>query len=184
MARRTVVEVFTNKSGDFMLEYGGSASWVMSLTSAASLEYCICCRNDERPREDDRGDRPERRNEAFLVGKVSGIEFVERQNDRNRYLIKFSEYAEVSVRDFRRGVTRNPVVYGDVESCRRRGLDIEALHFKPMPAPTKHYARHRSHEIGSASAADRRGISIAEAKAGLALHFNVPVDAVQITITG
>lgn len=182
MAQRNVVEVFTNKSRDFMLDYGGSASWVMSVKSASAVDYCVCSRNDERPRDDDRGDRPERRNEAFLVGKVSGIEFVERENDRDRYLIKFSEYAEVSVLDFRDGGTRNPVVYSDVDHCRVRGLDIEALDFKPMPTPTKRYLRHGSQAVGPE--AQRPGLSMAEAKEGLAVYFNVPVDAVQIIITG
>lgn len=184
MAQRNVVEVFTNKSSDFMLDYGGSASWVMSLSSASALVYCVCCRNDARPREDDRGDRPERRNEAFLVGKVSGIEFVERQNDRDRYLIRFSEYAEVSVPNFRDGTTRNPVVYSDVEHCRVRGLDLDALDFKPMSSPTKRYSRHGSHAMESTPDAQRPGLSMAEAKKGLALYFNVPVEAVQITISG
>src|SRR5438132_1473009 len=115
MDLRSVVEVFTNKSTEFMLEHGGSASWVMSVSKAPRLEYCICCRNDVLPREDDQGDRPERRNEAFLVGRVRGIELVERQNNRDRYLIEFSEYAEVSVPHFRHGSIRNPVVYSDVD---------------------------------------------------------------------
>lgn len=184
MAKRNVVEVFTNKSRDFMLDYGGSASWVLSLRSAAALDYCICCRNDERPREDDRGGRPEQRNEAFLVGKVSGIEFVERQNGRDRYLIKFSEYAEVSVRDFRRSTMRNPVVYSDADDCRRRGLDPGALKFRPVPPPTRRYARDGSRQAKAVARAEKQGLSIAEAKDGLAIHYDVPVEAIQIIITG
>ncbi|MEA2999957.1 MAG: hypothetical protein QOK17_1790 [Sphingomonadales bacterium] len=183
MRPRSVVEVFTDKSVDFMLEYGGSASWVLSVSSAAEIEYCVCTRNDQRPREDDGGDRPERRNEAFLVGKVSGIELVERQNDRDRYLLKFSEFAEVSVPNFRPGTTRNPVAYSDPGDCARRGLDIGKLAFKPMPVASKTYAR--------LSDNDRRiapnhgpGLSIAEAKAGLSIRFGVPIDAIQITISG
>jgi hypothetical protein len=182
MSARNVVEVFTNKSKDFMLEYGGSASWVISTSSAAAVDYCVCCRNDERSRDDDRGRRPEERNEAFLVGKVSGIEFVERVNDRDRYLIRFSEYAEVSIPGFRPGSMRNPVLYSDVEDCRRRGLIIEALEFKPMPEPTKRYERQSVER--PAETRSPKGLTIAEAKQGLALHFNVPIDAVQITISG
>jgi hypothetical protein len=166
-----------------MLDYGGSASWVLSQESAAALQYCVCCRNDVRPREDDRGDRSEDRNEAFLVGKVSGIEFVERENNRDRYLIKFSEYAEISVPDFRDGATRNPVVYHDLEECRRRGLDIAALKFQPMPEPTRRYSRAGRGDTSERDTA-RKGLTIAEAKAGLALHFEVPVDAIQITVSG
>lgn len=181
MAIRNVVEVFTNKSRAFMLDYGGSASWVIGSASAANLTYCVCCRNDDRPREDDHGARPERRNEAFLVGKVSGIELVERQNDRDRYLIRFSEYAEVSVANFRNATIRNPVVYSDLDDCSRRGLNIGALDFKPMPAPTKHYERPSPRR--TRTEARVQGLTIAEAKRGLAIHFDVPVEAVQITIT-
>lgn len=184
MSQRNVVEVFTNKSKDFMLEHGGSASWVLSLDSASTLEYCVCCRNNVRPREDDRGERPEDRNEAFLVGKVSGIEFVERQNDRDRFLIKFSEYAEVSVPNFREASIRNPVVYHDLAECRRRGLDIESLRFHRAPAPTQHYERHDRDKAQAALHIDRRGLTIAEAKEGLAVYFDVPVNAIQITISG
>ncbi|MBA2935296.1 hypothetical protein HZF05_14505 [Sphingomonas sp. CGMCC 1.13654] len=188
MSQRSVVEVFTNKSTEFMLEYGGSASWVIGLGSASGLKYCICSRNDERPREDDHGDRPQARNEAFLVGKVSGIEFVERQNNRDRYLIKFSEYAEVSKKDFRHGMTRNPVVYSDVEHCRTRGIDIDALDFKPMPPVSKKYFRHPAEitDVAPASMAStsRKGLSMAEAKEELAVFYDVPAEAIQITITG
>lgn len=183
MAEYVVAEVFTNKSKELILETGGSASWVLAEKTAKILDYCICCRNPERSREDDSGDRPEKRNEAFLVGRVSGVEFVERLNDRNRYLIKFSEYAEVSIADFRSGSVRNPVVFGSRESCRLRGLDIDTLNFKPMPSPVKRYTGHglQAIEIGSSTGPD--GLSIEEAKEGLARRYKVPVSAIQITIT-
>ena len=184
MDLRNVVEVFTNKSTDFMLEREGSASWVMSVSKSTRLEYCVCCRNDVQPREDDRGARPERRNEAFLVGKVSGIELVERQNDRNRYLIIFSEYAEVSVPHFRHGSVRNPVVYSDVDHCRLRGLDISKLHFRPMPAPTKPYARLGASSVLLSLAGERGGLSIAQAKEELAVFYDTPIEAIEITIRG
>lgn len=184
MANRTVVEVFTNKSKDFMLEHGGSASWVMSVTGSVTLDYCVCSRNDEHPREDDPGARPERRNQAFLVGKVSGIEFVERQNGRDRYLIKFSEYAEVSIDDFRHGTTRNPVVYSNEESCRLRGLDFDALDFKPMPSVSKPYSRTPMGSAGASEVTHLPGLSIAEAKQQLALRYGVSVEAIQVIISG
>lgn len=178
-----VLEVFTNKSTEFMQEYGGSASWVLNLNKAENLEYCVCCRNDIRPREDDPGKRAEARNEAFLVGKVSGFEFVERQNGRDRYLIKFSHFAAVSVPDFRDAGRRNPVAYSNIEGCIARGLDIDGLNFEPMPAPTKIYSRTPKASEDPAGDAGRPGLSIAEAKEGLSLYFDVPVEAIQISIT-
>jgi hypothetical protein len=183
MVEYVVAEVFTNKSKDLILETGGSASWVLAEKTAKILDYCVCCRNPDRSRDDDSGDRPERRNEAFLVGKVSGVEFVERLNDRNRYLIKFSEYAEVSIPDFRSGSLRNPVVFGSRESCRIRGLDIDALKFKPMPEPTKRYTGHGLKAIEIGSNISEAGLSVEQAKDGLAARYKVPVSAIQIIIT-
>lgn len=184
MAQRRVVEVFTNKSKDLMLAYGGSASWVMSVGRADSIIYCVCCRNPEIARDEDTGERGEARNEAFFVGKVSDIVFVERQNERDRYFIKFSEYAEVSVPNFRAGSLRNPVLYSDVDACRVRGLDIDALDFKPMPEPTRFYDGDTSRPPAVSGVSDIRPLSIAEAKAGLALKHDVPVSSIQIIITG
>jgi hypothetical protein len=183
MAEYVVAEVFTNKSKELILETGGSASWVLAEKTAKNLDYCVCCRNPERARGEDSGDRPEKRNEAFLVGKVSGVEFVERLNDRNRYLIKFSEYAEVSIPDFRSGSVRNPVVFGSRESCRIRGLDIDTLDFRPMPEPVKRYTGHGLQAVEIGSSTGGAGLSIDEAKAGLAARYNVPASAIQITIT-
>ena len=183
MDEYVVAEVFTNKSKELILETGGSASWVLAEKTARILAYCVCCRNPDRSRDEDDGDRPEKRNEAFLVGKVSGVEFVERLNDRNRYLIKFSEYAEVSIRDFRSGSVRNPVVFGSRESCLIRGLDIDALDFQPMPAPVKRYTGHGLQAIEIGSSTGEAGLSIEQAKEGLAARYKVPVSAIQITIT-
>jgi hypothetical protein len=141
-----------------------------------NVEYVVCTRNSDHRWDDECGPRPEPHNSAFMVGKVSGLKKVDRQNDRDRYLIQFSDYALVEVPNFRSGSSRNPVTYSDVLQCRNElGLDIEALHFTPMPRPQPKVT-----EAGLA----KKGFSIAEAKEGLALFFNVPVESVQITISG
>lgn len=182
MSGRNVIEVFTNKSVDFMLDYGGSASWVINRKKAGQIEYCICTRNDAVPREDDDGSRDEERNEAFLVGRVSGISFVENQNDRDRYLIKFSHFAEVSVPDFRKSMLRNPVSYSSVEECRERGLDISSLQFEKMPEPTQTYerksARINKPELSAAP------LTIGEAKSRLAESLGISTDCIEIVIRG
>jgi len=139
-----------------------------------NVEYVVCTRNSDHRWDDECGPRPEPHNSAFMVGKVSGLKKVDRQNDRDRYLIQFSEYALANVPNFRSGSTRNPVTYSDVLQCKDElGLDIEALDFIPMPQTTTIEGSH-----------SKRGLSIAEAKEGLALFFNVPVESVQITISG
>jgi hypothetical protein len=115
-----------------------------------------------------------------MVGKVAGLRKVAREHDRDRYLLLFSEYALVDVPNFRSGSTRNPVTYSDVGQCKGNGLDIESLDFKPMPEIIP--------DIASASTASspttKKGLSIAEAKEGLSAFFGVPVESVQITISG
>jgi hypothetical protein len=72
------------------------------------------------------------------------------------------------------------VTYSDVGQCKGNGLDIESLDFKPMPEIIP--------DIASASTASspttKKGLSIAEAKEGLSAFFGVPVESVQITISG
>lgn len=169
-----VLVVFTAKTVEQMLELGGSQSWVINPQSMRNVEYVVCTRNSDHRWDDECGPRPEAHNSAFMVGKVSGLKKVDRHNDRDRYLIQFSEYALVEVPNFRSGSLRNPVTYSDVLQCKDElGLDIEALHFIPMPRPT-------TPESGRA----KKGLSIAEAKEELALFFSVPIESVQITISG
>jgi hypothetical protein len=174
-----VLVVFTAKTVQQMLELGGSQSWVINPQSMRNVEFVVCTRNSDHRWDDECGPRPEPHNSAFMVGRVSGLKRVDRQNDRDRYLIQFSGYALVDVPGFRSGSTRNPVTYSDVLQCKEvLGLDIEKLSFVPMPAvaPTAREAvRQRS---------AKQGLSIAEAKEGLSLFFGVPVESVQITISG
>ncbi|MFL6725061.1 MAG: hypothetical protein ACJ8FS_00935 [Sphingomicrobium sp.] len=168
-----VLVVFTAKTVQQMLELGGSQSWVINPQSMRNVEYVVCTRNSDHRWDDECGPRPEPHNSAFMVGKVSGLKKVDRQNDRDRYLIQFSEYALVNVPNFRTGSKRNPVSYSDVLQCKDElGLDVEALNFRPMPPASR--------ETSPA----KKGLSISEAKEGLAVFFSVPVESVQITISG
>jgi hypothetical protein len=169
-----VLVVFTAKTVEQMLELGGSQSWVINPQSMRNVEYVVCTRNSDHRWDDECGPRPEPHNSAFMVGKVSGLKKVDRHNDRDRYLIQFSDYALVEVPNFRSGSLRNPVTYSDVLQCKDElGLDIEALHFMPMPKSTETEARQ-----------PKKGLTIAEAKEGLSIFFGVPVESVQINISG
>src|SRR3954468_278479 len=183
MRNSSVIEVFTGKSVQQMLEHGGSQSWVINPQSMRNVAYCICTRNDGRDGEDGFPANPEPRHSAFMVGKVAGLKKVEHRNHRDRYLILFSEYAVVDppIPNFRHGMTRNPVVYSDIEHCKQRGLDISALEFQPMPeAKAKPAAPSEAEE----PQVRVKGLTIAEAKERLAVFHRVPVENVQITIVG
>src|SRR5437868_5917262 len=102
-----VLVVFTAKTVAQMLAYGGSQSWVINPKSMARVKYVVCTRNSDHQWDDECGPRTEAHNAAFMVGKVSGLRKVAHENDRDRYLIEFSDYALVEVPNFRSGSTRN-----------------------------------------------------------------------------
>lgn len=168
----SVLVVFTAKSVDQILETGGTQSWVLNDKSMDGVGYVVCTRNSDHQYDEECGVRTEPHNAAFIVGKISGLKMVERRHDRNRYLVEFSEYALVNVPNFRSGSTRNPVTYSTVYQCRQNGIDLAKLDFQPVP-PARAQA-----------SMDHMGISIPEAKAGLAAFFGVPPESIQITING
>lgn len=169
-----VLVVFTAKTADQILEAGGSQSWVLNQQSMRNVEYVVCTRNSDPAYDEECGVRSEPHNAAFIVGKVAGLTKVDHRNDRDRYRVDFSEYALVDVPDFRHGSSRNPVTYSDVGQAKANGLDIEALTFVPMPP----------HNEGPAPAPLTTGLTIAQAKQGLSVHFGVPPESIQITISG
>lgn len=170
-----VLVVFTAKTTAQILEAGGTQSWVLNQHSMRGVAYVVCTRNSDPAHDEECGNRPEQHNAAFLVGNVSGMTKVDHRNDRDRYRVDFSEYALVTVPGFRHGSTRNPVTYSDMDQCKLNGIDIDALDFKPMPT---------SAVADSAPVKIKKGLSIAEAKEGLSIYFDVPVASIQIAING
>ncbi len=181
-----VVEVFTAKPIQKIMELGGTQSWVLNPARMESIAYVVCVRNDtsEFNHEFPGQERSEPRNAAFFVGKVKGITLIGERKGRNRYRIEVSEYAlpEKPVEGFRAGNTRNPVLYSDVGSCISRGLDIEQLDFMPMPEPLAD--ADFNDEPAPDDKPSARGLTIPEAKEGLSITFGVPVESIQIIISG
>jgi hypothetical protein len=92
-----------------------------------------------------------------------------------RWIIKISEYAVVDYPEAW-GEWRNPVKYTTLEEL---GIDPKKLKFKPMPTPTKVLPPPAPPDRSKTGA-----LTIAEAKAGLALQFGVPPEAIEILIKG
>ena len=88
----------------------------------------------------------------------------------NRWLLTFSEYAEIDIPDVWPG-NRNPVLYTDLESL---NIDVNTLHFEPMPEPKLI----TQPEIVKSNSS----LTVAEAKAGLALTFGVSPSNIEITV--
>ncbi len=160
-----VLQVLTYKSVETILATGGTQSWVLDRNRAIGCKYAVCCRNAQT--RDAEG--KEAHGSAFMVGKVSDV--VQSTDTDDRWLVLFSEYALVNVKDQWEG--RNPVRFYTVEDY-EDDIDFDALDWKPMPEPKDQ----------PDAAATKKGITITEAKAALAATFGVDPSAIEITIRG
>ena len=165
----SAIAVFTANSRDEILAIGGSSAWVVAEKQARRREFLICIRN---ARDVDFPDH-EPHGTAFLVGRISGLRpnGIDKKG-MQRFIIDIREYAEVDYPE-KWGEWRNPVKYTTLEEL---GIDLRKLTFKPMPKPTK--------TPPPPPDRPKKGLTIAEAKAGLAVQFGVPQDAIEILIKG
>ncbi|MGO4570176.1 hypothetical protein AB4Z52_35415 [Rhizobium sp. 2YAF20] len=159
-----VVSVFTFKSVATILDVGGTQSWTLDRARAKACKYAVLCRNAHHA--DVEGQ--EAHGSAFMVGVVSDV--VPSTETPGRWLILFSEYALCNVRDQWEG--RNPVRFWTTKDFDM--IEFDALEFQPMP----------EFSAGEKITAKSRGLTIAEAKAGLSITFGIDPTAIEITIRG
>lgn len=166
----SAIAVFTASSRDEIIAIGGSASWVVSEKQARRREFLVCIRN---ARDVDFHDH-EPHGTAFLLGRIKGLQpHGYDKKGMQRWIIEISEYASID-RPEAWGEWRNPVKYTTLEEL---GIDLKKLKFEPMPPPTK--------VLTPPPAPSKTGaLTIAQAKAGLALQFEVPQEAIEILIKG
>lgn len=150
-----VIAVLTYKSVETILEVGGTQSWALDRTRAARCDYVVMCRNAKT--RDSEG--PEEHGSAFLVGKVKDV--VPSSETKGRWLILVSEVARIDVKDQWSG--RNPVAYWKDSDYPE--IDFKALDYEPV-----------------VPASSQTGLTIAAAKAGLAIGLNVPESAIEIIV--
>lgn len=166
--------VLTGKSKDRLMKEGGTSDWALRPAVVRNFKYVVCVRHANPPYDPGPGARPEPHGAAFLVGKIADVQFTYRERDRDRFLVTFSEIADVLVPDFWDG-SRNPVRYMDVSDIKARGIDFDTLDFKPFTPPE---VNEEETDEGAAP------LTIQAAKAGLAAMFGVPPDAIEIVIKG
>ena len=178
-----VAVVFTAKSTERILAEGGMSAWRLDRNHARRCGFVVCTRNAHAKWE--QGDwavGTEAHHTAFLVGKISDVAPCEPTPENheapdNRFIIKFSEFARVNIPDTWAG-DRNPVKYRSAEDI---GIDFSRLKWEPMPEskdpPSPFFeAPAPKSTVGA--------LTMAEAKKGLALTFNVPAESIEITIRG
>lgn len=164
----SAIAVLTARGIEKILAEGGSQAWVLDAKRARKCKYVVCVQN--RGFKDDWGHVSAPHHTAFLVGRLKDVVHCKEKGGESRWLLTFSEYAEIDVPDAWPGF-RNPVLYTDLKSF---GIDVNALKFQPMPEQDPEVEL----EINS------HPLTLAEAKAGLALTFGVTPSDIEITVRG
>jgi len=173
------VVVFTAKSIERILREGGTSSWRLDRNHARRCDYAVCTRNANAGWVEGN----EAHHSAFLLGKIRDVVACaptpeNSESPENRYLIQFSEFARINIPDVWRG-DRNPVKYTSLEAL---VIDPSKLQWEVMPEGNSGAAT--AADIGAAKQHGVAPLTLAEAKKGLALTFNVAPEAVEITIRG
>ena len=173
-----IAVVFTAKSVERILAEGGTSSWRLDRNHARQCAYAVCTRNAYA----DWVEGPEAHHSAFLIGKVSDV-VPARDSDPGRYLIQFSEYAEIESLEFWKG-DRNPVRYATLDALAAVDIDPAKLNWKPMPKTAPPAAVIEGAEPAPLQTGAIRPLTMSDAKKGLALTFGVPPEAIEITVHG
>ena len=179
--------VFTARSTERMLAEGGTSAWRLDPSHARRCKFAVCTRNAHNNTWD-QGDWPqgkEPHQAAFLIGKIRDVvpslaPPENNESSEDRYLIQFSEFARVDIPNVWKGY-RNPVKYTALEEL---GIDPSTLKWEPMPKPQNAPAPVVETPSAAQPKATVGALTMAEAKKGLALTFNVPPEAIEITIRG
>jgi hypothetical protein len=174
--KHSAVSVLTARGIEVILAEGGSQAWVLDAKRARGCEYVVCVQNCGFA--DDWGSVSAPHHTAFLVGRLKDVVRSKQEGCEKRWMLIFSEYAEVDIADAWPGY-RNPVFYTDLEHF---GIDLNALEFHPMP-PVQEQEPVSAQEAGAGSA-HHGPLTIAQAKTGLALAFGVEPSDIEITVRG
>jgi len=176
MANEAAV-VFTAKCIERILGEGGTSSWRLDRKHARRCKFAVCTRNANA----DWVEGPEAHHSAFLVGKIRDVVPCSptpenNESEQKRYLIQFSEFARVNIPNIWKG-DRNPIKYASLEEL---GIDASTLRWEAMP-PASHSSECLMPQSRATAA---QPLTMAQARKGLALAFNVAPEAIEITIRG
>ena len=211
--QKKVLCVFTGHGPEDIRMLGGTAKWRLNTDLLLqSCCYVVCVFNGAAQLPFAHGNPSARDNAAFLIGRIAGVEpvkegdplfyFGDQWELPNRKMVQISDVCMIDIPAFM-PVWRNPTIYlAEGEVLEKLGIcGFDELDFTPIsPASAQDrsaYAaelvRAGSRESGVASVRDELavpfqsgigpGISIDEAKSGLAERFGVAADQINITIS-
>ena len=185
------VMVLTSKDTETMLKLGGTQSWVMDADKARKADYIVCVRNTKKSPGGLSLKNRQRHGIGLLVGRISNV--VPAFGYPGRWLIEFDEYAEIDKPHLWPKKLRNPIHYISTSQLTTEyGIDFDKLDFKKTPPRDEAFCAdyvdpgYKSKESKtaspSASAETESGLSIQEAKEGLAERYDVPIENIEIII--
>ncbi len=169
------IVVFTARSPERIVSEGGSGAWVLDAARAKQCKWLVCTQNRHN-RNHEFYDATEPHGSAFLLGKIAAVVPSQAEGFEHRWMIAIDEFARIERPGVWRG-DRNPVRY---TSLLELGISPDGLEFQPMPAATKEGRAPSESQVPPG----RTGLTIAQARNGLAATFGVKPEAVEITIRG
>jgi hypothetical protein len=157
--------VLTHKSNDLLRSFGGTQAWKVLPQRVMRAGYVVVCR---LATQWDAETQNEPHRAAVMVGKV--LDVVPAPLDPKRYLVRFSEFADIVVPDvFPK--QRSPICYMSLTDLAARGVDVGALAYKPMSV------------ANSVTVSPPAGTSQYDhAKAAAAAILNLRPDQLEITV--
>lgn len=162
----SVVSVLTQESPEAIIAAGGTEPWALDRKRASSSDFLMCCRKSGNLQGGN-----EEVGAAFLIGRIKDV--VPSETSEGRWKITISHYKLVDFpRQWEAG-RKNPVAYWTTEKHPNELGEVDyldRLDFNPIG---------RSAVEENASA---QPMTVAQAKAGLALTFGVDESAIEITI--
>jgi len=199
--------VFTHRSKKLLLDLNGSLAWKIDPERARKCKYIVCARNTNHGL----ADLEVPHSSAFLIGKVSGISpALNLPRDNDRWMIKFDEYAELSIPNAWDG-QRWPVKYYETETLLNKfDIDPKSLDWKIVPdqdlSYIDEYFEAENDFLNSARKVKKHlaepvfddeslrvsyldnnevdALTISQAKAGLSIQYDIPEENIEIILKG
>lgn len=163
------VVIFTAKDLQKAFEQGGAGNWKLNAERVRKCGYIILTANSQHRQS---VHPKSKHGHAFLIGKISGLSpeaYDDLGNKKDsRWIIQFSEYAEVDIPDVWGGY-QNPVKYGFLSDY---DIDPDTLDWKPFPLD----------QVVDQALINVPPLTIEQAKLGMAKKLGITPDCIEITI--
>ena len=185
--------VFTCRGKESLCKFNGSDAWTLDPVRVAKCKYLICVNNAKHLLSENL----EHHGEGFLVGKISGVGQTLNNKYPGRYMIEFNEYAEIETPVIWNG-KRNPISYVRTNDFSEKfRIDLDNLDFRKVPKRDDDYVSMIQSKEGddyvkppkSKSQKNKKieettGLSISDAKLGLSIKYEIPVENIEIILKG